>query len=50
MSDPESTQPNPNVAKAEAAAKSVWAWSQAHTVVATALLAFVAGFIVGKIL
>ena len=39
----------PVVQKAEADALSLWKWGAAHTVVATALLAFVAGFIVGKL-
>ncbi len=34
MSDPEATDPNPNLAKAEAAAKSIWAWGHIHTFLA----------------
>ena len=39
----------PVVEKAKDAAKSVWAWSQAHTMATACLLSFVAGFIVGKL-
>lgn len=40
----------PAVQKAEAAAKSVWAWGMAHTVASTGILAFVAGFIVRSLM
>ncbi len=33
----------------ETAAKSIWAWSVTHTVAATGIGAFVAGWIVGKV-
>lgn len=47
MSD-EKTIP-PIIQKADNAAKSIWAWSQVHTVAATGIGSFVAGFIVGKL-
>ena len=44
MTDPDKT--DPNLQRAEAAAKSLWEWSQAHTLVSACLLSFAAGFIV----
>lgn len=48
MSNEDKTVP-PIVDRAENAAKSVYQWSVTHTIAATAIGAFVAGFIVGKI-
>ncbi len=41
MRDPDATDPNPNLTKAEAVVKSVWAWGHIHT--------FLAGCTVGGI-
>lgn len=41
MSDPESTLPP----KIESAAKSIWAWGTAHTLVVSHAAAFGAGFV-----
>ena len=36
--------------KAAAGAKSIWAWSQAHTVATAIILGLAVGFLMGKLL
>lgn len=47
MADPEQTDPNPNLRKAEAAAKSVWAWGLAHTLVCSHVAVLLVGAYLG---
>ena len=51
MADPETTQPNLNTGqKLEAASKSLWVWSETHTIIAVPTVTFVLGWLLGKLL
>ena len=50
MADPEATQPNTARNILLRAYTTIAAWSAVHTIAATGIGAFIAGFIVGKIL